>query len=239
MTDDQPDAPFLLLCAKDRRHLYQNLLCNLDYKIEGYVDIDLLLRAAIETPPLAVVIDTVTSMRVGPKRMWPLFAVGKAWPVVRCAINDVGQASVVCVDPPMRCTLREALDRFVKSTEATEPAHRKQIRFDANTRVRFRVEHDSLWIEGILMNLSAGGALVASDAAPEPGTNIELLLDGRNAELVGLKGVVAWEGANEQSGGLPAFGVSFDIKQASKIVSKTLAYLQIKGNAAPTEPSSE
>lgn len=89
------------------------------------------------------------------------------------------------------------------------------------------------------MNLSAGGALVASDAAPEPGTNIELLLDGRNAELVGLKGVVAWEGANEQSGGLPAFGVSFDIKQASKIVSKTLAYLQIKGNAAPTEPSSE
>lgn len=229
-------AKFLLLCAENRRILYDCLLDEVDHDVAVETDIERLMARAISHPPLAVIVDSVTSMRLGPRKMWPVFAVGMAWPVLRCSIKEGNKtAEVISVHPPMRASLREALTELeAREIESGNP--RQQVRFDLNASIRYRPTEDAPWQDGVLINLSTGGALVSADNLPNPGEMLELHIDASENEPLLIDAVVMWASNNPPGSDLPGFGVSFESEDARELVSQVIAQLQTRGDAAPTEP---
>lgn len=203
---------FLCLCSAERQPLLAQACAPSSQHVVFVDRIDDLLIQALQAPPLGLILDIATSIRFGAERMSRFLNLGVNWPVMRCALNNEGEARVMCFEPPQSELLLTALDAIA----AGDPAwihprfHRQHLRLNIKGRIKMRTLHDDRWRLGCLLGVSCGGcfAVMTSDA-PLRGEEVEVEMVDFAPGPQRAYGKVAWTRDWQDSLEMPGVGIEF------------------------------
>lgn len=209
----QQSPYFLCLCSAEHQALVQAQCADTAHRLVFVETVDEVLRRGLQYPPLALILEISTSIRIGAERMSRFLNLGVNWPVMRCALQADGAARVMCFEPPHGEPLRTALDAIAAGDASWEHPRfkRRHLRLALPGRVRLRVLDEERWRLGNLQGISCGGCFVAMTADTPPvhaALEIELV-DFEPANLL-VRGTVTWQRTWEESLELPGVGIEFD-----------------------------
>ena len=176
MTDSDKGPPqFYVLCLREKQAQYDGVLAASPYEFGFVYDVLELLIRCMQAPPLAVMIDTMSSARMGAGVINPLLELRMGWPILRCTARPDGTANVMCIDPDRRGTLQEATDAIVAGDRGWLPAWgRRYMRVAVECRARLRMGDESRWRLGNCLDISRSGAFVVNYESVNVGDALEL-----------------------------------------------------------------
>jgi len=219
--------PFLFVCARARQPQYAAALHALPYRVVFVDDVVQLLNHCIEGPPQAVLIDTVSSIRMGAVVVNALLELRTTWPILRCSIRPDGVVNALCATTDRHGTLTEALHGIAAGDPGWLPRwKRRHVRVGVLCRARVRVGAEDRWRLGNCVDLSCGGAFVVSYELYAAGDALEIelrdLLEQPTRLRAHVMRVRKWDDAPQ----LPGIGVAFDAATVpadlSRVVTTTL-----------------
>ncbi|MBU0637615.1 MAG: PilZ domain-containing protein [Planctomycetes bacterium] len=214
---------FLVLCLAERAARYEEVFAKLPHEFSFVADtLDLLVRC-MERPPLAVLIDTTSSARIGASVINPLFELQTGWPLLRCTLRPDGTVTVLCTAPDRRGTLTEALDAIAADDPGWRPPWgRRYLRGQVNCRVRMRACGEETWQPGNCLDLSTNGAFIITYHAPDVGQEMELEINDLLEEPVRVRGRVARVRRWEDGVDIPGMGVQLEMRSVPPELSRAI-----------------
>lgn len=204
---------FLCLCSAEHQALIQAQCAASAHRIVFVETVDDVLKRGLELPPLALILEISTAIRIGAERMSKFLNLGVNWPVMRCAVGADGAARVMCFEPPHGESLLTALDAIAAGDPSWQHPRfkRRHLRLNLPGRVRLRPLTEERWRMGNLMGISCGGCFVAMTAdAPPLESLLELELVDFEPHGVLVQGEVVWTRSWDESLELPGIGIEFD-----------------------------
>jgi hypothetical protein len=183
-----------------------------------FVDgIEALLKVCLEHPPLALILEIGTAIRIGAERMSKFLNLGVNWPVMRCAVAPDGEARVMCFEPPHGEPLLSALSAIAAGDPSWRHPRfkRRHLRLNLPGRARVRIAGEERWRLGNLDGISCGGAFVCMTCdAPPLKAEVEVeLFDFQPRSMV--RGTVVRQRSWEEGLLLPGIGIEFDPESIS------------------------
>jgi hypothetical protein len=166
-----PHPPyFVCLCSAEQQPALRAVCAASGYRVEFVETIETLLKVCLEHPPLGLILEIGTSIRIGAERMSNFLNLGVNWPVMRCAVPPDGEARVMCFEPPHGEPLLGALDGIAAGDPSWQHPRfkRRHLRLNMPGRARVRLATEARWRLGNLDGISCGGAFImmTSDAPP-------------------------------------------------------------------------
>lgn len=216
---------FLILCQAARQPAYRALLAERPYEVRFVDSPELLLAHCVAHPPLGLLVDMLTSARMGPELLVATLNLGVTWPVMRVTLIDEQEARVLCFDPPCAGELLESLDEIAAGDPAWKHGthHRRFVRLMLNSRVRFRSTTSEVWQRANSLNVSTGGVFLLTLEPPPVGERIELEILDLTAQPERMFGTVVhvntWADAPDD---LPGVGVRLELEGVSEELRQAL-----------------
>jgi hypothetical protein len=201
---------FYIVSLPERRGPYEQLI-KAKYPCRFFEEVRPLLAACFEAPPLAVLIDVPSAVRLGRTQLAPLFGLKVSWPVIRCTFRGPGNATAMCDEPPQNAPLASALEAIHKGDKQWATRFfRKHVRVELQARVRFRESPEGPWKLGNCINLGNEGLFMICYDAPPLTSRLELelldILEGPQQII----GITAWVRSWDESPELPGVGVELE-----------------------------
>ena len=213
--DDSPAVNrdyFAFLVNKQRQPLFEAALQEQARCVQYFDSVPQLLMQCIKQPPLAVMTDLPTLVKIDKSFVNRLFDLGVNWPVMRCMITPQGVCRVHCHSPQRNTDLEEVFDEIAAGSGGWRNARfkRTHLRLKVQRCVELRATGQREWLRGNTMSLSSGGAMVLTFDAWDVGQQIELkILDLLEPTPVLHARIVRsspWGNFDQ----LPCIGVQFD-----------------------------
>lgn len=204
---------FLCLCCAEHQALLAGQCAGSGHRIEFVETVEDVLKRGLEHPPLGLILEISTAIRLGAERMSKFLNLGVNWPVMRCALAADQSARVMCFEPPHGEPLLTALDGIASGDPSWQHPRfkRRHLRLNVPGRVRVRPLGEERWRLGNLQGISCGGCFVAMTAdAPQLHSIIELELVDFEPRNTAVRGNVVWTRSWDESLELPGIGVEFD-----------------------------
>lgn len=204
---------FLCLCSAEHQPQLRSQCAGAPHVVEFVETIDELLKKGLQHPPLGLVLEISTAVRLGAERMSRFLNLGVNWPIMRCAMGPEGAARVMCFEPPHGEPLVTALDAIAAGEPSWQHPRfkRRHLRLNLPGRVRVRQLGEERWRYGNLQGVSCGGCFVAmtSDAPPICSV-VDVELVDFDPKSLQVRGSVVWGRTWEESIELPGIGIEFD-----------------------------
>jgi hypothetical protein len=191
MSDERNGARVFVLCLEERQSFYKPFCEKWGDRVRFVDNIDDLFMEASDIPPQGVLVDIMTSVRIGAAVMNPLLNLEMAWPVARC---------------------RTALDGMLSddSTWRHPRYKRRFIRVNVECRVRIHCDGEADWRVGNALNVSMAGAFVFMQSPPPGKVQIELEFRDIVPSPTSHRAVTVWSRSWEASPALPGLAIQFD-----------------------------
>lgn len=212
MSDGRNAARVFVLCLEERQALYKAHCEKWGDRVRFVDNIDDLFMEAADIPPYGVLVDIMTSVRMGAAVMNPLLNLEMAWPVARCRTAPDGSVSVICSEPRHNEPLAQALDGMMsEDPNWRHPRYKRRfIRVNVECRVRIHCEGESDWRVGNALNVSMAGAFVFMQSPPPGKVKIELEFRDILPAPTAHPAVTVWSRSWEVSPALPGLAIQFD-----------------------------
>ena len=212
MSDARRAPCVFLLCLEERQAFYRPHCESWGDRVRFVDNIDDLFMEASDVPPQGVLVDIMTSVRMGAAVMNPLLNLEMAWPVARCRTVPDGSISVICSEPRHNEPLSQALDGMLAEVPNWKhPRYkRRYIRVNVECRVRIHCEGETSWRLGNALNVSMAGAFVFMQSPPPGRVKIELEFRDMLPEATALPAVTVWSRSWESGPALPGLAIQFD-----------------------------
>ena len=212
MSDGRNAARVFVLCLEERQALYKAHCEKWGDRVRFVDNIDDLFMEAADIPPFGVLVDIMTSVRMGAAVMNPLLNLEMAWPVARCRTAPDGGVSVICAEPRHNEPLAQALDGMIsEDPNGRHPRYQRRfIRVNDECRVRIHCDGESEWRVGNALNISMAGAFVFMQSPPPGRVKIELEFRDILPEPTAHPAVTVWSRSWEVSPALPGLAIQFD-----------------------------
>jgi len=205
-------ARVFVLCLEERQALYKAHCEKWGDRVRFVDNIDDLFMEAADVPPCGVLVDIMTSVRMGAAVMNPLLNLEMAWPVARCRTAPDGNVSVICSEPRHNEPLVLALEGMMsEDPNWRHPRYKRRfIRVNVECRVRIHCEGESDWRVGNALNVSMAGAFVFMQSPPPGKVKIQLEFRDILPEPTAHAAVTVWSRSWEVSPALPGLAIQFD-----------------------------
>jgi hypothetical protein len=212
MSDERNGARVFVLCLEERQSFYKPFCEKWGDRVRFVDNIDDLFMEASDIPPQGVLVDIMTSVRIGAAVMNPLLNLEMAWPVARCRTAPDGNVSVICSEPRHNEPLSTALDGMLSddSTWRHPRYKRRFIRVNVECRVRIHCDGEADWRVGNALNVSMAGAFVFMQSPPPGKVQIELEFRDIVPSPTSHRAVTVWSRSWEASPALPGLAIQFD-----------------------------
>jgi hypothetical protein len=212
MSDGRNAARVFVLCLEERQALYKAHCEKWGDRVRFVDNIDDLFMEAADIPPYGVLVDIMTSVRIGAAVMNPLLNLEMAWPVARCRTAPDGSVSVICSEPRHNEPLAQALDGMMsEDPNWRHPRYKRRfIRVNVEARVRIHCEGESDWRVGNALNVSMAGAFVFMQSPPPGKVKIQLEFRDILPEPTSHPAVTVWSRSWDASPALPGLAIQFD-----------------------------
>lgn len=204
---------FLGLCSPDHQALLAAKCAEATQRVEFAESVEDLLARGLVRPPLGLILEIATVVRIGAERMSKFLNLGVAWPVMRCAIAPDGEIRVMCFEPPHGEPLVDALRGIASGDPSWKHPrfHRTHLRLEMPGRVRLRLLEEERWRHGNLLDIGCGGCFVAMTSdTPPVGSELWLEMIDFAPEPQRVRGTVIRARSWEESIELPGVGIEFD-----------------------------
>ncbi len=212
MSDERIGSRVFVLCLEERQAMYRPHCEKWGERIRFVDNIDDLFMEASDTPPQGVLVDIMTSVRVGAAVMNPLLNLEMAWPVARCRTAPDGSVSVICSEPRHNESLAVALDGMMADDSSwRHPRYKRRfIRVNYECRVRIHCDGESDWRVGNALNISMAGAFVFMQSPPPGKVHIDLEFRDILPAPTSHRAVTVWSRSWDVSPALPGLAIQFD-----------------------------
>jgi hypothetical protein len=204
---------FLCLCSIEHRAALAAKCAEAGQDVEFVDQVEDLLLRGLERPPLGLILEIATVVRVGAERMSKFLNLDVSWPVMRCALAPDGEARIMCFEPAHGEPLVDAMRGIASGDPAWKHPrfHRLYLRLEIPGRVRLCLRDEARWRLGNLLDISCGGCFIAMTSdAPPLGSELSLELVDFTPEPQLVRGTVIRVRPWEESLELPGIGVEFD-----------------------------
>lgn len=201
---------FYFLCLKDRRVIYGSIIANTPYQFVFFDHPEDLVKQCLGDPPLAILIDIQTSIRIGTTSLNILENLYVMWPILRCSISKSGFALASCSTPAKRENLNSALDAIARGDKSwfNRKYNRKHIRLDIPCRMRIRKLGNKIWCRGNCLNISSGGFFAVTYDPPEKNSVVEIQLLDLTDEPISFRAKAVWSRKWDDTQQLPGSGIA-------------------------------
>ncbi len=214
MSEEQQAPRIFVLCLEERQGLYKPHCDKWGERVRFVANIDDLFMEAADTPPQGVLVDIMTSVRMGAAVMNPLLNLEMAWPVARCRTAPDGNVSVICSEPRHNEHLAVALEGMLTEDPTwRHPRYKRRfIRVNVECRVRIFCEGETDWRVGNAQNVSMAGAFVFMHSPPPRGVKIQLEFRDILPAPTTHEAITVWSRGWEVGPALPGLAIQFDPK---------------------------
>jgi hypothetical protein len=221
-----------VLCLEERQPLYRAHCERWGERVRFVDNIDDLFMEASDVPPQGVLVDIMTSVRMGAAVMNPLLNLEMAWPVARCRTAPDGSVSVICSEPRHNDSLGTALEGLLSDDPSwRHPRYkRRYIRMNVECRVRIHCEGESDWRVGNALNVSMAGAFVFMHSPPPGKVKIQLEFRDILPEPTQHPAVTVWSRNWDASPALPGLAIQFDPEVISEDLRQKIRVLARPSN---------
>lgn len=220
---------YILLCSDKRQQAYSEAISKAPHPIEVVSSPEQALQACIRNPPLAVIIDMMTSMRMGTTdtSLLALYSLELSWPVLQATAKKNEPVMLVSTSPKIRAPLSEGLAAIAANSPQwnRRKSNRRFIRQQVQCRTRIRPHNAADWLEGTIVEMSTGGCFVVTFSPLPAKTKVVVeILDLDHSPIV-TNGSVVWIRDWADSVKLPGMGLQFEFQSVPPQLADALAKL--------------
>jgi hypothetical protein len=212
------------MCTEGREAPYMELAATLGFEARLSTNPIQAFKDVVSDPGKALLVDMPSALHAGVSETGRLFDLGIDMPTLRCTQAEDGSWTAMCQAPFKRMSLPEALKEIAEGGGSWKHPKfvRRWVRVPLLTRARFRRSGDSEWMEGNVVNASAGGVFLLSMQVLGIGTRLDLeLLDVETGTF--MTGMVAWVHRWEDGPRLPGMGVKLERESVTPRFREALA----------------
>jgi len=206
---------FAMLCVAERRAQYQPVIESVAHNFVVVDDPVQLLARCVQGPPLAVLVDTASIVRIGSGAINPLFDLHMGWPILRCTVRGADSVNVICNEPDRQGSLTEAVNGIAAGDPSWLPPRRRRwIRALVQARAVLRVAGEDRRHHSNCLSVSRCGAFVVTYEDFAIGTTLDLVLRDLLETPMTIEAKVAWQRRWDDSTKLPGLGLEFEASSA-------------------------
>ena len=231
ISDDNLTHRFYFLCLTGKRADYEHIIKISPYEFVFFDNPMELIRVSLGMPPLAILIDIPTSIKLGPRNLETLENMYVVWPIIRCTINQSGFAIATSQQPPRRENLLHAIKAIANGDTSwnNKQYSRNHLRLKIPCRMRIRKLGNKIWCRGNCLNISSGGFFAVTYEPPGLNTVVEIqLLDLEEAPIL-LKAYSVWTRTWDETKELPGSGISIPEKWRTRQFRESLSKIEYIG----------
>lgn len=213
-----------LMCTPGREAPYLELAASPGFEVRLAPSSIDAFKDVVSDPGKALLVDMPSALHAGVSETGRLFDLGIDMPILRCTQAEDGSWTAMCQAPFKRMPLPQALREIAEGGGSWKHPKfvRRYVRVPLQTRARFRRSGETAWMEGNIVNASAGGVFLLSMQVLDVGTQLDLeLLDV--ATGISMAGLVAWVHRWEDGPRLPGMGVQLESGSVTPLFRKALA----------------
>jgi len=227
--DASESQRFIMLCLPKREATYIDSIAASEQDVLFCATAEIALRECIMNPPLGLIVDMVTGMRLGSNNptLLAIYNLEIRWPILRATAKRNEDPTLISTESQRNIGFAEGLREIAAGSSNWEggKSPRNFIRQEINCRVRVRHTGQEDWALGTALEMSAGGCFMVTYSPMELGADLDVEVRDVASEPLHLSAKVAWRRTWEDSVKLPGMALKFDRSTVPESLASGLAEL--------------